>query len=98
VDHQRASPTTKTQSLPRFVPFGVSEVNLRAGELRKDGVTLRSSVQPFQGWLSCWRVRAMWWRERRWIRVCRKVERASERKGPRHIEHGIASYKSLFSI
>ena len=33
---------------PRLVRFGVFEVDLRAGELRKAGVKLKLSGQPFQ--------------------------------------------------
>ena len=33
---------------PRLVRFGTFEVDLRAGELRKDGVKLKLSGQPFQ--------------------------------------------------
>jgi Tol biopolymer transport system component/DNA-binding winged helix-turn-helix (wHTH) protein len=37
-----------TESQPRFVRFGDFEADLRTGELRKDGVKLRFSGQPFQ--------------------------------------------------
>jgi Tol biopolymer transport system component/DNA-binding winged helix-turn-helix (wHTH) protein len=38
----------ETQSRPRLVRFGAFEANLRTGELRKDGVKLKFSGQPFQ--------------------------------------------------
>jgi Tol biopolymer transport system component/DNA-binding winged helix-turn-helix (wHTH) protein len=38
----------ETQSRPRLVRFGNFEVDLRTGELRKDGVKLKFSGQPFQ--------------------------------------------------
>jgi len=37
-----------TQSTPRLVRFGAFEADLRTGELRKDGVKLKFSGQPFQ--------------------------------------------------
>jgi Tol biopolymer transport system component/DNA-binding winged helix-turn-helix (wHTH) protein len=37
-----------TQSQPRNVRFGTFEADLRTGELRKDGVKLKFSGQPFQ--------------------------------------------------
>src|ERR1035441_352994 len=38
----------ETQSRPRLVRFGAFEADLRTGELRKDGVKLKFSGQPFQ--------------------------------------------------
>src|SRR6476659_2490652 len=38
----------ETQSSPRLVRFGAFEADLRTGELRKDGVKLKFSGQPFQ--------------------------------------------------
>jgi len=38
----------ETQSPPRLVRFGAFEADLRTGELRKDGVKLKFSGQPFQ--------------------------------------------------
>jgi DNA-binding winged helix-turn-helix (wHTH) protein len=38
----------ETQSLRRLVRFGAFEADLRTGELRKDGVKLKFSGQPFQ--------------------------------------------------
>ena len=38
----------ETQSELRFVRFGAFEVDLRTGELRKDGVKLKFSGHPFQ--------------------------------------------------
>jgi Tol biopolymer transport system component/DNA-binding winged helix-turn-helix (wHTH) protein len=38
----------ETQSHPRLVRFGAFEADLRTGELRKDGVKLKFSGQPFQ--------------------------------------------------
>jgi len=38
----------ETQSSVRFVRFGPFEADLRSGELRKDGVKLKFSGQPFQ--------------------------------------------------
>jgi DNA-binding winged helix-turn-helix (wHTH) protein len=37
-----------TQSRPRLVRFGAFEADVRTGELRKDGVKLKFSGQPFQ--------------------------------------------------
>lgn len=37
-----------TQSRPRLVRFGVFEADVQTGELRKDGVKLKFSGQPFQ--------------------------------------------------
>src|SRR6202008_963494 len=34
--------------LPRVLRFGIFEIDLRAGELRKDGVKLKLQEQPFQ--------------------------------------------------
>lgn len=34
--------------LPRLVRFGIYEVNLRAGELRKDGAKIKLQEQPFK--------------------------------------------------
>src|ERR1700741_1075152 len=34
--------------LPRVLRFGIFEVDVRAGELRKDGVKLKLQEQPFQ--------------------------------------------------
>ncbi len=38
----------ETQSHPRFVRFGAFEADVQTGELRKDGVKLKFSGQPFQ--------------------------------------------------
>jgi DNA-binding winged helix-turn-helix (wHTH) protein len=38
----------ETQSRPRLVRFGAFEADVRTGELRKDGVKLKFSGQPFQ--------------------------------------------------
>jgi DNA-binding winged helix-turn-helix (wHTH) protein/Tol biopolymer transport system component len=38
----------ETQSRPRLVRFGAFEADMRTGELRKDGVKLKFSGQPFQ--------------------------------------------------
>src|SRR5215472_14975206 len=38
----------ETQSSPRLARFGAFEADLRTGELRKDGVKLKFSGQPFQ--------------------------------------------------
>jgi DNA-binding winged helix-turn-helix (wHTH) protein/Tol biopolymer transport system component len=38
----------ETQSRPRLVRFGAFEADLRTGELRKDGVKLKFSGQPFE--------------------------------------------------
>jgi len=38
----------ETQSSPRLVRFGTFEADLQTGELRKDGVKLKFSGQPFQ--------------------------------------------------
>src|SRR5215471_13710995 len=38
----------ETQSRPRLIRFGVFEANLRTGELRKGGMKLKFSGQPFQ--------------------------------------------------
>jgi Tol biopolymer transport system component/DNA-binding winged helix-turn-helix (wHTH) protein len=38
----------ETQSRPRFVRFGAFEADVQTGELRKDGVKLKFSGQPFQ--------------------------------------------------
>jgi Tol biopolymer transport system component/DNA-binding winged helix-turn-helix (wHTH) protein len=38
----------ETQSRPRLVRFGAFEADVQTGELRKDGVKLRFSGQPFQ--------------------------------------------------
>ena len=38
----------ETQSRPRLVRFGVFEADVRTGELRKDGVKLKFSAQPFR--------------------------------------------------
>ena len=38
----------ETQSRPRLVRFGAFEADLQTGELRKDGVKLKFSGQPFQ--------------------------------------------------
>src|SRR4249919_3686668 len=38
----------ETQSRPRLVRFGAFEVDVQTGELRKDGVKLKFSGQPFQ--------------------------------------------------
>jgi DNA-binding winged helix-turn-helix (wHTH) protein len=38
----------ETKSPPRLVRFGPFEADLRTGELRKDGVKLKFSGQPFQ--------------------------------------------------
>jgi Tol biopolymer transport system component/DNA-binding winged helix-turn-helix (wHTH) protein len=38
----------ETRSLPRLVRFGAFEADLQTGELRKDGVKLKFSGQPFQ--------------------------------------------------
>jgi Tol biopolymer transport system component/DNA-binding winged helix-turn-helix (wHTH) protein len=38
----------ETQSRSRFVRFGAFEANVQTGELRKDGVKLKFSGQPFQ--------------------------------------------------
>jgi DNA-binding winged helix-turn-helix (wHTH) protein len=38
----------ETQSSSRVVRFGAFEADLRSGELRKDGVRLKFSGQPFQ--------------------------------------------------
>ena len=35
-------------TLPRLVRFGIYEVNLRAGELRKNGLKLKIQEQPFK--------------------------------------------------
>src|SRR3974377_872264 len=37
-----------TTSRPRIIAFGAFEADLRTGELRKDGVKLKFSGQPFQ--------------------------------------------------
>src|SRR5438309_6581925 len=42
------SPMAETQSQLRVVRFGAFEADLRTGELRKDGVKLKFSGQPFQ--------------------------------------------------
>jgi DNA-binding response OmpR family regulator len=34
--------------LPRVLRFGIFEIDLRAGELRRDGVKLKLQEQPFQ--------------------------------------------------
>src|SRR6266567_3296527 len=39
---------SETQSRPRLVRFGAFEADVRTGELRKDGVKLKFSGQPFQ--------------------------------------------------
>src|SRR5215472_3489334 len=39
---------SETQSPPRLVRFGAFEADLRTGELRKNGVKLKFSGQPFQ--------------------------------------------------
>src|SRR5246127_268827 len=38
----------ETQSRPRLVRFGAFEADLQTGELRRDGVKLKFSGQPFQ--------------------------------------------------
>ena len=38
----------ETQSRPRLVRFGAFEADVQTGELRKDGVKLKFSGQPFQ--------------------------------------------------
>src|SRR3954447_17482964 len=38
----------ETQSRPRFVRFGAFEVDVQPGELRKDGVKVKFSGQPFK--------------------------------------------------
>src|SRR5215475_1118898 len=38
----------KTHSTGRLIRFGVFEVDLRAGELRKNGVKIKLQEQPFQ--------------------------------------------------
>ncbi len=38
----------ETQPRPRLVRFGAFEADVRTGELRKDGVKLKFSGQPFQ--------------------------------------------------
>jgi DNA-binding winged helix-turn-helix (wHTH) protein len=40
--------TEKTQSTGRLVRFGLFEVDLRSGELHKDGVKIKLQEQPFQ--------------------------------------------------
>ena len=47
-DPQKASPMPETQSPLRLLSFGAFEADLRTGELRKDGVKLKFSGQPFQ--------------------------------------------------
>src|SRR3954469_20233103 len=42
------SPIAETQSRPRLVRFGAFEADAQTGELRKNGVRLRFSGQPFQ--------------------------------------------------
>ena len=46
------------QNSSRVLRFGVFEADLRAGELRKSGIKLRLTGQPFQVLLCCWSVRA----------------------------------------
>src|SRR6201995_3495258 len=45
---QEASPMAETQSHPRLVRFGAFEADVQTGELRKNGVKLKFSGQPFQ--------------------------------------------------
>ena len=48
LDRKAPSPMDETQSRPRLIRFGVFEANLRTGELRKGGMKLKFSGQPFQ--------------------------------------------------
>ena len=43
-----ANVVEETVRAPRLVRFGAFEVDLRAGELRKDGAKLKLTGQPFQ--------------------------------------------------
>src|SRR6201994_2387899 len=45
---QKSSPMAETQSRPRIVRFDAFEADVQTGELRKDGVRLKFSGQPFQ--------------------------------------------------
>src|SRR5215831_11864232 len=47
-DPKEVSPMPETQSPLRPIRFGAFEADLRTGELRKDGVKLKFSGQPFQ--------------------------------------------------
>src|SRR5437763_1246405 len=48
MDPERASPMAETRSQPQVVRFDAFEADLRTGELRKNGVKLKFSGQPFQ--------------------------------------------------
>jgi DNA-binding winged helix-turn-helix (wHTH) protein len=48
LDRKRPFPLAETQSRSRLVRFGAFEADVRTGELRKDGVRLKFSGQPFQ--------------------------------------------------
>ena len=48
MDRKRPFPLAETQSRSRLVRFGAFEADVRTGELRKDGVRLKFSGQPFQ--------------------------------------------------
>jgi len=43
-----ANVVEETVGAPRLTRFGAFEVDLRAGELRKDGAKLKLTGQPFQ--------------------------------------------------
>jgi DNA-binding response OmpR family regulator len=43
-----ANVVEETVRAPRLVRFGVFEIDLRAGELRKNGAKLKLTGQPFQ--------------------------------------------------
>jgi hypothetical protein len=47
VSPREASPMPEIHSPPRVVRFGAFEADLDTGELRKDGVKLKFSGQPF---------------------------------------------------
>src|SRR6201987_1780486 len=48
LNRKKASPMAETQSRPRIVRFDAFEADVQTGELRKDGVRLKFSGQPFQ--------------------------------------------------
>jgi DNA-binding winged helix-turn-helix (wHTH) protein len=45
---KKVSPMAETQSRPRLIRFGAFEADVQTGELRKDGVKVKFSGQPFQ--------------------------------------------------